>query len=69
MPSRSGSPIRPASAPDSSIALITMARASTPLALAADGESPLALRSKPKRVRLSRTAMTTPTTIAIGRKP
>ena len=34
-----------------------MARASTPLALAADGDSPLARRSKPNRVRLSRTAI------------
>ena len=43
-PSRSGRPISPAIAPESSIALSTMPRASTPLALAADGERPLALQ-------------------------
>ena len=69
LPSRSGRPIRPATAPDSSIVLTTMARAFTPLALAADGERPLARRSKPKRVRLSRTAIPTPTTTAMIRKP
>ena len=57
VPSRSGRPIRPATAPESSIVLTTMARAFTPLALAADGDMPLALRSKPNRVRLSRTAI------------
>ena len=56
-PSRSGRPIRPATAPESSIVLMTMPRASTPLAVAADGDSPVARRSKPNRVRLSRTAM------------
>ena len=55
LPSRSGRPIRPATAPESSIVLTTMARASTPLALAADGDRPLARRSKPNRVRLSST--------------
>ena len=49
--------------------LMTMPRAFTPLALAADGERPLARRSKPNRVRLSRTEITTPTTIAMIRKP
>ena len=39
------------------------------LALAADGESPLARRSKPNRVRLSSTAMKTPITAAMIRKP
>ena len=47
---------------ESSIVLTTMPRASTPLALAADGDSPLARRSKPNLVRLSRTETATPTT-------
>ena len=49
--------------------LTTMPRAFTPLALAADGDRPLALRSKPKRVRLSSTAIRTPRTTATIRKP
>ena len=68
-PRRSGRPISPATAPESSIVLITIVRAFTPLALAADGDIPLAMRSNPNRVRLSRTAITTPTTTAMIRKP
>jgi hypothetical protein len=45
-----------------------MPRAFTPLALAADGERPLAFRSNPKRVRLSSTAIRIPMTMAMSRK-
>ena len=48
-------------APESSIAVITMRLALTPLATAADGLQPVARRSKPKRVRLITNQYATPT--------
>ena len=44
-------PTRPASAPEISIAMMTMRLTLTPLATAADRPRPVARRSKPKRVR------------------
>ena len=46
-------PTRPATAPEISIAVMTIRLTLTPLAWAADSEWPVARRSKPKRVRLS----------------
>ncbi len=49
--------------------LTTIPRASTPLALAAEGDRPLARRSNPNRVRLISTDTNTPATIATSRNP
>ena len=44
-------PTRPATAPESSIAMTIIRLALTPLATAAGSDRPVARRSKPKRVR------------------
>jgi hypothetical protein len=68
-PSRCGRPTSPAMAPEISIVLTTIAFCGTPLACAAHGLTPLARRSKPKRVRWSRIEYPIPTSTATIKKP
>ena len=62
-------PTSPASAPDSSIVTSVMRFASMPLATAALGDSPVARRSKPNRLRETTSQYRTPTTAATSTKP
>ncbi len=62
-------PMRPATAPDSSIEMTTIRLTSTPAATAADSERPVARRLKPKRVSLSSTWKAMPTTTARISRP
>ena len=54
-PNSIGMPTRPATAPESSIAMTIIRLTLTPLATAAVSDWPVARRSKPNRVRLSTT--------------
>ena len=56
-------------APDSSIVTMIIRLALTPLATDAVGDSPVALRSKPNRDRLTSSQYRTPTTTATSTKP
>ena len=62
-------PIRPATAPESSIAMTIIRLTLTPLATAAVSDMPVARRSKPKRVRLSTNQKAKPTTTASRIRP
>ena len=68
-PSSCGMPTRPATAPESSMLMTTIRRTSTPLATAAVSLMPVARRSKPNRVRLTRNQKATPTSTASTMSP
>ncbi len=69
LPSSSGMPTSPATAPEISMVRITILRTEIPLATAAVSDRPVARRSKPNRVRPSSTQYAMPQAIATTTKP